>query len=106
MFSLFIVFTIATLISTGRVPFDLAEAESELISGVSTELGGISFSLLLIFDYVELLFLLSIVIQSIVIYDQVVVFVVLAILVCYIGRIVLCRYLLVDIIKLVYVILF
>ena len=106
MFSLFIVFTIAVLISTGRVPFDFSEAESELISGVSTELGGISFSLLLIFDYVELLFLLSIIVQSVVIYDQVIMFVVLSVIVCYIGRIILCRYLLVDIIKLVYVTLF
>ena len=41
---------------TGRVPFDFSEAESELVSGVSTEFGSISFSLFLIFDYVELLF--------------------------------------------------
>lgn len=34
---------VALLISTGRVPFDLAEAESELVSGISTELGGITF---------------------------------------------------------------
>ena len=35
---------IVLTIDTGRVPFDLVEAESELIAGILTELSGVDFS--------------------------------------------------------------
>lgn len=55
---LFLIFTIlflTLLIASGRAPFDMPEAESELISGCFTDLGGISFSLCLLVDYLEIL---------------------------------------------------
>jgi len=44
---------IPIMLATTRVPFDLPEAESELIAGPLTELAGVAFSLILISDYVE-----------------------------------------------------
>jgi NADH-quinone oxidoreductase subunit H len=41
------------MICTGRAPFDLAEAESELIAGNMLELSGISFSFTLVAEYYE-----------------------------------------------------
>ena len=46
---------IALGIAAGRAPFDLAEAESELVAGSTTELGGVGFTLVFLVDYVELL---------------------------------------------------
>ena len=51
------IFLISLFISSGRSPFDLAESESELIAGNMTEVGGVSFSFLLLVDYCELLVL-------------------------------------------------
>jgi NADH-quinone oxidoreductase subunit H len=39
-----------------RAPFDLAEAESELITGYSTELGGFHFGLYYLGEYFHLFF--------------------------------------------------
>lgn len=38
--------TIPIFIDSGKAPFDLIEAESELIDGLTTEIGGIIFSLI------------------------------------------------------------
>jgi NADH:ubiquinone oxidoreductase subunit H len=43
------------LIASARAPFDLPEAESELVSGSLTEVGGTAFSLCLLLDYLEIL---------------------------------------------------
>ena len=50
-----IVSIIGALCISGKVPFDLAEAESELVAGLTTEVGGATFSFLLLVDYVEFL---------------------------------------------------
>jgi len=45
---------ITFLIETGRIPFDLGESESELISGHTTELGGFFFALFYLGEYFHL----------------------------------------------------
>jgi len=44
------------LLEVNRAPFDLAEAESELITGYSTELGGFHFGLYYLGEYFHLFF--------------------------------------------------
>lgn len=47
---------ITFLLETNRAPFDLAEAESELVCGYSTEFGGFSFALYYLGEYFHLFF--------------------------------------------------
>lgn len=47
---------ISFLLETGRAPFDLLEAESELIAGYSNELGGFFFALFYLAEYFHLFF--------------------------------------------------
>ena len=42
------------LLETGRIPFDLAEAESELIAGFTIEFGGFFFALFYLGEYFHL----------------------------------------------------
>ena len=46
---------ILALIAAARAPFDLPEAESELVSGPLTDVGGSAFSFCLLLDYMEIL---------------------------------------------------
>jgi NADH-quinone oxidoreductase subunit H len=50
----FVLFAVAAVASVERNPFDLTEAESELVSGWKTEYGGVYFSLTLLGEYIKL----------------------------------------------------
>ena len=57
----FVVFVFALLAETGRVPFDIQEAEAELVTGFTVEYGGMKFGLFPLVEwYVEVLSLSSI----------------------------------------------
>ncbi len=57
----FVVFMFALLAETGRVPFDIQEAEAELVTGFTVEYGGMKFGLFPLVDwYVEVLSLSAI----------------------------------------------
>ena len=50
----FIIFFFSALAETGRSPFDLVEAESEIIAGFHTEYSGIKFGMFMIGEYVHM----------------------------------------------------
>lgn len=51
----FIVFFVSILAETNRLPFDLAEAESELVVGYHTEYGAFKFAMYMLSEYVNLI---------------------------------------------------
>lgn len=51
----FIVFLISSLAECERLPFDLPEAEEELVAGYQTEYSGIKFGLFFVASYLNLL---------------------------------------------------
>jgi len=55
-FSLFIMCLICCVAETNRAPFDLAEGESELVSGFNVEYGGAKFALIFIAEYANIVF--------------------------------------------------
>lgn len=55
-FGLIGLITITFLLETNRAPFDLAEAESELVAGYQTEYGGFFFGLYYLGEYMHLFF--------------------------------------------------
>jgi NADH:ubiquinone oxidoreductase subunit H len=51
------IFIVASLAESSRIPFDLPEAEGELVSGYNVEYSGISFALFFIAEYSNVIFL-------------------------------------------------
>ena len=48
-----IIFFIASIAENGRAPFDLAEAESELVAGFNIEYSGLKFGMFYVADFLR-----------------------------------------------------
>jgi NADH-quinone oxidoreductase subunit H len=51
----FLIFLVAGIAETARIPFDLPEADSELVAGYNTEFGGMRFGAFFMAEYFEML---------------------------------------------------
>ena len=59
LFPMFIIFFISALAETNRPPFDLPEAESELVAGYQTEYSGMMYAMFWLGEYANILLMCS-----------------------------------------------
>jgi len=51
---IFVIYNACVLVESNRVPFDLPEAESELVAGFMTEFSSLYFSIIILSEYFSL----------------------------------------------------
>lgn len=61
LFPMSIVFLISAMAETGRAPFDLTEAESELVAGYQTEYSSMSFALFWLGEYANVILMCALI---------------------------------------------
>ena len=59
LFPMFIIFFISSLAETNRPPFDLPEAEAELVAGYQTEYSGMMYAMFWLGEYANILLMCS-----------------------------------------------